>query len=189
MAVRVCSLISAALVLQEIIHHFAVLWPDVGAVKCRWSPGGGLGLPEAPLVTARPGHVVRRGVGGVALGGDLVNLVLVEPVIHVVISGVNLFRDFIVVVFLDVVRLTLPDGEVVPGRWSGDLGSDGHILSLVERDEHGIDPSPVPGRPGLGGGGLGAVLGLVPGLQAGGLHHVRLSVVRSPPVWSCGPRW
>ena len=154
-------MISGALVLQQIRHHFVVLRPDVGALECRRTPpGSGLGLPEAPLVTAGSGHLVRRGVAGRALR-DLVNLVFVEPVIHIVIIGVDLLGNFLVVV-PDVLRRTLPNGEVVPGWRSGDLGPDGHILSLVEGDEHGVDPAPVAGRHGLlGGGTVVAVLGLV----------------------------
>jgi len=118
-------LISALPVLQEIVDHFVILRPDVGAVKvsrCR-PPGGdlglglGLSLPEVPLVTAGPRYcVVWRGVAGRTLRADLVDLVFVEAVIDVVVIGEYLLRHFIVKLVRYFALFTFSYRKIVP-RW------------------------------------------------------------------------
>ena len=195
----VCPLISALPVLQEIVDHFVILRPDVGAVKvsrCR-PPGGGLGLglglslPEVPLVTAGPRYcVVWRGVAGRTLRADLVDLVFVEAVIDVVVIGEYLLRHFIVKLVRYFALFTFSYRKIVP-RWrSWNFWSDGDILPLIEWDKHGVDAPSVPGRHRLGRLAARTVFRLVSWLDGGGLRHVgRFSMVRSSSVRSLSLWW
>ena len=152
--VRVHSLVSIAFVLQEIADNFVVFRPDIGVVKV-WRRGGGDGgggcggLPVTPLVLAGPRHLVWRRVargGGVrpslrlvTRGRDLVNLVLVEPVVDVVVAREDPLRHLAVRLLRGPLPLTGPDGKVI-SRWrSWNLGPDGHVLSLTQRHKHRVD--------------------------------------------------